>query len=341
MTTSEILGGITPAVMASVVEAAPDGVLLCDSDGTIVLVNRQMEVLFGYPRAELVGRPVEMLVPAGLQATHRDHRAGFVADPATRPMGAGRALRGRRCDGSEFPLEVGLSPLEMADTRYTIARVRDVTDQVAAELRLIEAERDLAVFEDRQRIARDLHDRVVQRLFAAGMAVQSTLGRTGDPVLKGRLERAVEEIDTAILDLRSSVFELAPPGPAESVRASVLEICAEMRPALGLTPRVRFSGSIETVDASVSAALLLVLREALANVARHARARHVVVTVVAGEGLRLVVEDDGVGLSEHDGHDGGHGLGNMAARARTLGGTFAVGSSAPTGTRLEWHVPGE
>jgi two-component system, NarL family, sensor histidine kinase DevS len=294
MTMSDRGRGTTPVVMAGVIEAAPDGVLLADPGGIVLLVNRQVELLFGYSREEVVGQPIELLVPEHLRAEHRRHRALYAAGPTTRPMGIGLALFGLRRDCTEFPVEISLSPLETAEGVLTIARVRDISAQVEAELRLIGAERDLAVLDDRQRIARDLHDRVIQRLFAAGMAVQSTLGATADQMLRDRLSRAVAEIDAAILDLRSSVFELASSRPSESLRAQVLEVCAEMRPALGVAPSVRFVGPIETIDAVVGEASLLVLREALANAARHARATTVVVTVSADNGLSLVVEDDGI-----------------------------------------------
>src|SRR5437879_13039758 len=96
-------------------EAAPDAILGVDADGRIVLVNAQAERLFGYSRDELIGEPVEILVPEGARADHPERRKSYLADPRTRPMGAGRELAGRRKDGSEFPAEISLSAIETED----------------------------------------------------------------------------------------------------------------------------------------------------------------------------------------------------------------------------------
>jgi PAS domain S-box-containing protein len=118
-------------------ELAPDGIIVADATGLILLVNRQTETLFGYDRSELSGRPVEMLLPSRIHALHEQHRARYVAAPHTRPMGSGLKLFGRRRDGSEFPVEVSLSPLPSGNDLQVIAIVRDISERV----RLEEAER--------------------------------------------------------------------------------------------------------------------------------------------------------------------------------------------------------
>jgi PAS domain S-box-containing protein len=114
-------------------EAAPDGMVGVDRAGTIRFVNRQLELLFGYDRRELVGRPIETLVPTNLRADHLGHRRRYFADPRTRPMGLDSELRGRRRDGSEFPVDISLSSIETAEGLVVIAAVRDATDRKGAE----------------------------------------------------------------------------------------------------------------------------------------------------------------------------------------------------------------
>jgi PAS domain S-box-containing protein len=117
-----------------VVEAAPSAIVMVDSQGTIVLVNAQTEITFGYPREELLGKPVEMLIPARFSAGHPVLRSGYSRAPTARPMGAGRELTGRRKDGTEVPVEVGLNPIRTADTEFVLASVVDITERKRAEL---------------------------------------------------------------------------------------------------------------------------------------------------------------------------------------------------------------
>jgi PAS domain S-box-containing protein len=125
------------AVVQSLVEAAPDAIVGVDAGGVIRLVNRQAEIVFGWPRADLVGRSIDALVPDAARPRHPGHREGYFSRPRTRPMGAGLELSGRRRDGTEFPAEISLSVLETDDGRLAVAAVRDVTER-----KLIERERD-------------------------------------------------------------------------------------------------------------------------------------------------------------------------------------------------------
>ena len=117
----------------AMVESSPDGMVLADDQGAIVLVNRQIEELFGFERAELLGRPVEELLPESVRARHRAHRTRYRAEPTVRAMGTGIELRARRADGTEFPVEVSLSPIHTANGARVVATVRDITERLAAE----------------------------------------------------------------------------------------------------------------------------------------------------------------------------------------------------------------
>jgi signal transduction histidine kinase len=202
--------------------------------------------------------------------------------------------------------------------------------------------RELAVVEDRERIARDLHDTVIQRLFATGMALQATGRLAGDrPELVERLDRAVEDLDVTIRDIRASIFALQESERGSGgLRSDVIALARDAAGSLGVDPRVVFDGPVDAaVSDGIADHLLATLREALTNVARHARASTVEVLVVAGDELTLRVTDDGIGIDEAP-RPGGQGLRNMTARAQALGGTVVVGAGpGGRGTELRWRVP--
>jgi signal transduction histidine kinase len=214
--------------------------------------------------------------------------------------------------------------------------------QAGVGLELAEHRRDaerFAVFEDRDRIARDLHDLVIQRLYATGMSLESVSARLGDSDTRRRISTAVDALDETIKEIRSAIFSLhARPGEAQpGLRARILEVVDEAGGTLGFAPGLRMSGSLDgEVPADAGEHLLSVLREALSNAARHARADRVDVTVDAGQDLVLQVRDNGVGMKAAKRRSG---LANLAERAGLLGGTLRTGSPDGGGTELEWRVP--
>jgi PAS domain S-box-containing protein len=128
----------------SLVESAPDGIVIADTLGRIVLVNTQTEAMFDYKRVELIGQPVEILIPERFRGSHVDHRRGYAAAPRMRPMGEGQELYGRRTDGSEFPISISLSPIQAGAEMLVFADIRDITAQRKAEHRIRELNEHLA-----------------------------------------------------------------------------------------------------------------------------------------------------------------------------------------------------
>ena len=200
----------------------------------------------------------------------------------------------------------------------------------------------LSLVEDRERIGRDLHDTVIQRLFATGLSLQATIRRAEDqPEVASRLERAVDDIDATVKEIRSTIFSLQRSEPgATSVRSEVLDLVSELTPILPAPPRVGFDGALDTmVRAEIADHLLHVVREALTNVAKHAQASEVRLRLTADhQDVTLTVSDDGTGLPAAP--RGGRGLKNLRSRAVDLGGSFSAASRAEGGgTVLTWRVP--
>ena len=212
---------------------------------------------------------------------------------------------------------------------------------VALELaaRRAEAER-LSVYEDRDRIARDLHDLVIQRLYATGMSLEGTMPLITRPEVSDRVRNAVDAMDDTIKDIRATIFALQARGAAKppTLRADILALTDEMTQVLGFAPALRLgSGVGARLAPALAEQALAVLREALSNVARHAGATRADVTVDAGEGyLTISVADNGRGI-----RPGTHrsGLDNMAERARTLNGDLTISPGPSSGTELIWRVP--
>lgn len=195
----------------------------------------------------------------------------------------------------------------------------------------------LVVLEDRERIARDLHDVVIQRLFATGMQLQAVPPGSLGPAAARRVNAAVDDLDATIRDIRRSIFELRAPAGA-SLRGELGTAIGTAAEALGFTPVLDVSGPVDSaVPDDVSPEILAVVREALSNVVRHARASTVRVSVHVADGrLSVGVEDDGIGADPARARGG---VINMGERARDLGGTFEIGPGPAGGTRLLWQVP--
>lgn len=190
---------------------------------------------------------------------------------------------------------------------------------------------------DRDRIARDLHDVVIQRIFASGLKLQQIRRQAGGEA-HGPLEEVVRDLDSTIRDIRTTIFDLERPHTL-SLRSEVQALAAEYEPALGFAPVVRIWGPVSSlVDDAVAEQATAVLREALSNCARHAQARTCEVEVAAEDGwVSLVVTDDGRGPGGDDGHHSG--LRNLRRRAEALGGVLSVEGRPSGGTRLCWRVP--
>ncbi len=232
----------------------------------------------------------------------------------------------------------GAPAFSEADEDLVVALAASVSVTIENAL-LHDRLREVGRAADRERIARDLHDTVIQQLFAIGLSLQA-VAPLADGALRDRLQSAIDDLDETIRQVRTTIFALEPaPVARKGLRARVLEICAGATRSLGFEPAVRFSGALDAVvDEATASEVLVTLREALSNVARHAAAGRVTVELTVADELHLSVVDDGVGLpARHVG--AGHGIRNMIDRAQALGGSMELRAEAAGGTAMSWRVP--
>ena len=242
----------------------------------------------------------------------------------------------RRKDGSELAVEV---VLQLPDTggrheAVVVALARDVSERHAAQRRSRADREALRIAEDRERIARDLHDLVIQRLFAAGMRLQAALGRP--ETLASRSDETVAELDETIAVIRRTIFELTDTGKV-TPSSRIQSLADQHTDRTGVPVVVQLSGDIDDIDEAITTGLEASLTEALSNVARHAAAQSVTVTLTVDDHVTLRVADDGVGIP--DDRSVGFGIPNIGSRAEGLGGEFSIGAGADGGTDLVWRVP--
>jgi signal transduction histidine kinase len=205
--------------------------------------------------------------------------------------------------------------------------------------RLHERVRRLSVLDDRERIGRDLHDRVVQRLFALGMGLQGAKRLPDLDLVIERVDRAIDDVDATITEIRTTIFELGDSSIGGGLRQGVLTLTNELAPSLGARPEVSFAGEVDNrVPQQVADHLLAVVREALTNAAKHAQANRFIVTLKVGEDVILEVIDDGVGIDLTT-QGQGLGLANLRNRAEKLKGTMEIRPGEGGGTRVTWRVP--
>jgi signal transduction histidine kinase len=250
------------------------------------------------------------------------------------PLGGSGSVRG--------VLTVGRHPGSMPLTPAAAEMAGSFAAQAAIVLALADARRgteQLTLLQDRERIARDLHDLVIQRLYATGMSLQGVVPLIERPEVTDRVSRAVDAMDETIREIRSAIFALQVPRHVTwaDPRERILDVLREMTELLGFAPALSLVGDLgDHVPEEAADQLLAALREALSNAARHAGASQVEVTVAAGQNLVLVVRDNGAGMR---GTTRRSGLANLAERAVQLGGSLSVGPAGETGTELRWQVP--
>ena len=336
-------------------DALPDAIVAADSTGRIKVVNSHTEDLFGYTRDELLAMSVDDLIPESMRVAHATHRERYQHRPWTRPMGHGLELFGRRRDGTDFPVDISLSPMPTETGILVIATVRDISERKAAERRRarthqLDERRTLvatlvqAQEEERRKIAADIHDDSIQAMTAVSLRLQQLRKNVTTEQQQQLIARLDEAVRESITRLRRLMFDLRPPtldrtGLGPALRELLERLRADTEIEYKLDDRLT---SEPTNDVRIE--LYRIAQEALANVRKHSSAKHVEVALQrVDSGFHVSVADDGVGFDVATGSaQPGHlGLVAMRERATIGGGWWTVESTPGHGAVVDFWLPDE
>ncbi|MEW6403202.1 MAG: CheR family methyltransferase [Chloroflexota bacterium] len=335
--------------LGALLDAAPDPTVMVNEAGEILRINTQLERAFGYSRDDLLGQPVEKLLPARFHANHPIHRALFMKEPRTRPMGSGLSLSAQRSDGTEFPVEVSLSPLETEAGILVIASIRDITERQKADqqIRALATQLTEAEQEERHRISEILHDDLQQRLFA----VKAQL-RMVDEAYKKQdaegLQNLITEMDgwlaEAISVMRNLSIEISPIIlHGEGLTDAIAWLSTQMRRQYHLEVILHTDGVKTSFDKALRVMLFQAVRELLFNVVKHSETLQAVVSMENVDGrVRITVADQGKGFDPArvlNGAGIAQGLMSISHRLDLLGCYMDVQSRPGAGARITIDCP--
>lgn len=322
--------------LKAVVETAVDGIITIDERGTIETVNPAVTQIFGYDADDMLGRNVSMLMPVYYEVKHDEYLAHYLATGERKIIGIGREVEGLRNDGSVFPLELAVSETNVNEHRFFTGIVRDVTERHLAEQAIRESE--AAIENERNRIARDLHDSVTQTLFAASMIadVLPIMWETKPEMARTRLQELRELSKGALAEMRTLLLELRPAALANAELDQLLQQLAEATIGRYRLPvQLNIPGDINELPSDWWVAIYRITQEALNNAGKHANATNLSINMERdGDRFCLVIEDDGCGFDPNQVKGGHFGLSTMRERAESINATLVIESQVDQGTTV-------
>ena len=333
-----------------VIEFAPDAFILSNTQGHIVEINAQAEQLFGYSRQELIGLPVEVLVPQRLRRAHAGYHGAYLQRPLRMSTGAGVPCL--RKDGTEFPADIRLSPMETNRGQLLMAVVRDVTERQKAEVKLSASRqrlRDMAAQneaqreEERKHIAREVHDELGQVLTALRMDM-SLLGMqfgSQDAALLNKVQGMKRLVDRAIQGVRNVAVNLRPTALDMGLVPAIEWLCSDFTRRTSIACRLQAPEDAIDLDETRAVVIFRIVQESLTNITRYAGASQVDINIGrSGNELSVEVRDDGRGfdLAAVAGKKS-FGLLGMRERALALGGRVDIASAPGLGTVIGMTIP--
>lgn len=331
-------------LLRNLVDAAPDATVVIREDGTIVLVNKQLENVFGHARQDLIGKPLTELIPERFHELHVQHRLDYFSGAAVRRMGSGSKLYGRRWDGAEFPVEISLSPLKTPEGTLAIAAIRDITNRIEAEgkIRRLATLLSEAELKERQRISQVLHDDLQQRLFAVKLqlpTVEEAYSQGNSEMLHLTLAEMKENLTESIAITRNLNVEFSPGTfQGENLADAFAVLSTQMHKQYGLNVTLKTDDIETNHDSRLSGLLFQMVRELLFNVVKHSGTLQADLTLQRMEDeIRITVSDRGKGFDpvavmSHT--EIAHGLLNIRQRLELLGCRMEITSKPGVGTSI-------
>jgi PAS domain S-box-containing protein len=326
-------------------ESAASVWLLTDAGGIVLMASSNLRRACGFDPHELTGRSVDVLVPFRFREEHTAFRADFLEQMAGRPPGLALQLYALRKDGTEFPAELSLSPVETSEGVFVLTTLRDISQRLAVDEQEGLLRSELERQEERERIAMDLHDGVMQEVYAIGLTLELTLAELSEDATAARagIERAIEQLHGVIRDIRSYIFDLRPRELTGDLTLALSDLAREFQQNSQVRASAKVTGELPELSPEQSVALYHITHEALSNVQRHAAATEVLISATCSpHSVEIEVRDNGVGFDPALARPEKHrGMRNMAARSRSIGAQLAVESAPDGGTcvRVRLRVP--
>ncbi len=324
-------------MLRGILEFAPDAIVVVGGDGRIIRVNGQAEKYFGYERRELLNQPIEVLIPDQFKKGHISDREAYIGSPHIRSMGSGANFRGRRKDGSEFPVDVMLSPMGEGKDRVTIAIVRDITEQRKLEEAIMYTSE-----KERQRIGLEIHDDLCQSLVAVTLLShalhESLAGKNIEE------QKDAKDILELLKDANTHARDIARGLSAMNLmdggfHAAVEDLATRVSRMSKIDCHFESNIPVEFSTNAIATHVYRIIQQAVSNAVTHAKASRIIVRAVADNGVTISVEDDGVGIPDYPAANKGIGLKIMEHRARSIGATFRVRRRREGGTEVVCSLP--